>query len=177
MTLDSYPFYFIKYDYPPGDVVRRKLLYRFRSTKSNYVYIVEVEQYEYDMYAVKFYPKQFRLSKHKYCLLTKTFEARKVINSCVMIMLDVYNKNSRASFGFVGARSLDEKQSENVKRFRVYSKLMATYFSDTYFVHRENRKNNVYVMINRLNLSDNPGLIEELEKYFNDHYEFNNEDE
>lgn len=153
------------------------MLYRFRSTKSNYVYIVEVEQYDYDMYAVKFYPKQFRLSKHKYKLLTNTFEARKVINSCVMIMLDVYSKNPTASFGFVGARCLDEKQTENVKRFRVYSNLMATYFSDTYFVHRENRKNNVYVMINRRNLSNNPAYIEEMEKYFNDHYVFNNENE
>lgn len=53
---------------------------------------------------------------------------------------------------------------------------MATYFSDTLFVHRENRKKNVYVMINRRNLSDNPDFVEEMERYFNDHYVFNDEE-
>ena len=68
----------------------RNSLYTFKSTKSNLWYIVLVEQYKYDVFAVKFYPKKWSNSKLKYQLLTGTNEPRKIINTCINVMLSIY---------------------------------------------------------------------------------------
>ena len=174
MINDAYPYYFIKYEYsaPTDNVLCRKLLYRFKSTKSRLVYIVEVEEYPHRVFAIKFYPKAFRLSKKRFNLLTNTFEPRRIIHTCINIMLELYNKYTDASFGFAAARCTNEKQKENVKRFRVYALLMATYFSDNYFEHTENKKQNAYLMINRQMLSINPHFKTELMEFFEERFVF-----
>ena len=95
---------------------------------SNLVYIVRVEEYKYDIYAVKFYQKSHSLSKNKYRIMTNTNEPRRIIYTCINIMLAIYKKNNRASFGFIGVNGFNE----NVictKRYRVYSRIIATYKS------------------------------------------------
>lgn len=148
------------------------MLYRFKSAKSKLVYIVEVEEYPHRVFAIKFYPKAFRLSKKRFNLLTNTFEPRRIIHTCINIMLELYTKYTDASFGFTAARCENEKQKENVKRFRVYALLMATYFSDKYFEHTENRMHNSYLMINRKMLSVNPQFTTELVEFFDEQYVF-----
>ena len=58
MLESAYPFFFIQKDEENEDGLLSISLYRFKSTKSNLVYIVRVEQYEYNIYAVKFYQKR-----------------------------------------------------------------------------------------------------------------------
>lgn len=88
-------------------VMRQKLItgaslhvdvYHFKSLKSNLWYIVRVECYPFHMYAIKFYPKKFELSPDKYRLLTNTFEPRTIVNTCINIMMDVYESDGRTSF-------------------------------------------------------------------------------
>ena len=116
----------------------RNILYTFKSTKSNLWYIVLVEQYEHDVFAVKFYPKKWRNSKLKYRLLTGTNEPRKIINTCI----------------------------------NVYSTIVATYFSNEFFFHKENKEKSAYLLINNKALSSNPTLVKDIEDFFKNRYSY-----
>jgi hypothetical protein len=54
---DSYPFQFIMNEGINKEGHIKNIWYKFKSTKSNLWYIVLVEQYEHEVFAVKFYPK------------------------------------------------------------------------------------------------------------------------
>lgn len=171
MLQSAYPFYFIQNDKGDSSGLLHILLYRFKSTKSNIVYIVRVEEYEHNIYAVKFYQKSHSLSKNKYRIMTNTNEPRRIINTCINIMLTIYEKNKKASFGFVGANGFNEDIS-CTKRYRVYSRIIATYFSNKYFYHKENIEKSAYMLINNLALDDNPDLIKQIETFFSEQYEY-----
>jgi len=149
----------------------RNLLYKFKSTKSNLWYIVLVEQYKYNVFAVKFYPKKWANSPHKYQMLTNTYEPRKIINTCINVMMSLYEKCPNASFGFIGSNKINEGHSET-KRYKVYSTLIATYFSDKLFFHKENKDKSAYLLINRKMLTNNLSLISEIENYFKEQYDY-----
>ena len=169
MLPSSYSFVFVHRS-QGCDGVLRVDLYRFTSIKSGLDYFVRVEEYPFNMYAVKFYLKNHRLSDKKYQLLTNTFEVRTIINTCINIMLSVFERNSSASFGFIGSNS-DGESIANTKRYRVYSRIIATYFSDTYFMHVENVDKSVYLLINRMELKATPNLIENIQNTFMEIYE------
>lgn len=170
MIPSSYSFVFV-HRLQGCDGVIRIDLYRFTSLKSGLDYMVRVEEYPNNMYAVKFYLKSHSNSDRKYQLLTNTYEARTVINTCINIMLSVYDKNDKASFGFIGSNS-DGESISNTKRYRVYSKIIATYFSDKLFMHIENIDRSVYMLINRLELKHNPNLIEDIQCTFMQLYDY-----
>lgn len=143
----------------------RNIWYKFKSIKSNLWYIVLVEQYEHNVFAIKFYPKKWSNSKRKYQLLTGTNEPRKIINTCINVMLSIYEENPDASFGFVGANRIDESPNET-KRYKVYSTIVATYFSNEFFFHKENKEKSAYLLINNKSLSNNPTLVKKIEDFF-----------
>lgn len=171
MLESAYPFYFIQKDKGLSKGLLHILLYRFKSEKSHLTYIVRVEEYEYDIYAVKFYQKNHSLSKNKYRIMTNTYEPRRIINTCINIMLSIYKDNSKASFGFIGANGVNE-DINCTKRYRVYSRIIATYFSDAYFYHKENIEKSAYMLINNTALNNNPNLIEQIEAFFIEQYEY-----
>ena len=103
--------------------------------------------------------------------MTNTYEARRIINTCINIMLTIYEKNKRASFGFVGANGFNEDVGRT-KRYRVYSRIIATYFSDEHFYHKENIGKSAYMLINNITLNENPNLIENIESFFIAQYEY-----
>lgn len=171
MLQSAYPFYFIqKYKGDPSGLLHI-LLYRFKSTKSKLVYIVRVEEYKHNIYAVKFYQKNHSLSKDKYRIMTNTNEPRRIINTCINIMLSIYQNNPKASFGFIGANGFNEDVC-CTKRYRVYSRIIATYFSDKYFYHKENIEKSAYMLINNIALTENPNLVKQIEDFFIDQYEY-----
>lgn len=147
-------------------------LYHFKSTKSHLQYIVRVERYKYDIYAVKFYLKNHTDSKNKYSILTNTGEPRRIINTCINIMLSIYEKNIKASFGFIGAQGIGEKSTYCTKRYHFYSKIIATYFSDACFYHKENKEKSAYLLINNKALAANPNLIKQIETFFIEQYDY-----
>lgn len=171
MLQSSYPFYFIQRDKGDDKGLLYISLYRFKSTKSKLVYIVRVEEYKYHVYAVKFYQKSHSLSKDKYRIMTNTNEPRRIINTCINIMLSIYQSNPKASFGFIGANGFDEEIC-CTKRYRVYSRIIATYFSDKHFYHKENIDKSAYMLINNTALAENPNLIGQIEYFFTEQYEY-----
>lgn len=150
----------------------RNKLYRFRSEKSNTQYIVCVGQYKYNVFILKFYPKNWRFSKRKYNLLTNTHEPRRIIGTCINIALSVLDEYPDASFGFIGANRENEDTCET-KRYKVYSTIVATYFSEECFYHKESKEKSAYLLINNIAIKNNPLLIREIETFFNKRYIFN----
>jgi hypothetical protein len=119
MLESSYPFTFIQKTKEGDHGLLYISLYHFRSTKSHLMYIVRVEKYEYHIYAVKFYLKSLSHSKLKYRLMTNTNEPRRIINTCINIMLSIYEQDDSASFGFIGSNGINEDVC-CTKRYRVF---------------------------------------------------------
>lgn len=169
---NAYDFSFIMNEEVTGEKGHtRNKLFKFKSTKSRLWYIVCVEEYRYDVFAVKFYPKKWQNSPNKYRLLTGTNEPRKIINTCINVMISIFNKDKRASFGFVGANCINEGARET-KRFRVYSVIVATYFSDRFFYHKENKEKSAYLLINNSVYKETPDLVKKIEQFFVTLYDF-----
>lgn len=67
MLKSAYPFYYIMREKGDGNGLVNVYLYRFKSKKSNLAYIVRVEQYKNDVYAIKFYQKSHQDSPNIAC--------------------------------------------------------------------------------------------------------------
>jgi len=154
-----------------GDLVET-YLYSFKSPKTHMLYIAEVEYYKFDVYAIKFYLKAHRHSKDRFTILTNLHEARPVIYTCIAILTAIFHQNNKASFAFIGSPSPKEIEREKknprqkkencTQRFRIYSTLMSTFFSETYFEHRTSSRHSLYLMRNkssRYSLKEIQGMI------------------
>lgn len=141
-----------------GDLLET-YLYSFKSPKTHMRYIAEVEHYNLDLYAIKFYLKSHQNSKDRFTVLTNLHEARPVIYTCIAILIDIFHQNNKASFAFIGSPSPKEierekrnprqKKENRTQRFRIYSTLMSTFFSETYFEHRNSPRHSFYLMRNK----------------------------
>lgn len=94
-----------------GDLLET-YLYSFKSPKTHMRYIAEVEHYNLDLYAIKFYLKSHQNSKDKFTVLTNLHEARPVIYTCIAILIDIFHQNNKASFAFIGSPSPKEIERE-----------------------------------------------------------------
>lgn len=86
-------------------------------------------------------------------------------------MLEIYKNDQKASFGFIGSNSINES-IKYTKRFRFYSRIAATYFSNETFTHKENIDKSTYMLINQSSLKENPNLIDEIESFFTERYDY-----
>lgn len=172
MLASAYPFRFVLNLNDAQSTASSVKLYSFKSTKSNLSYLVRVEIYPQHVYAIKFYLKNHRHSPNKYRLATNTNEPRRIINTCINIMLSIYERDASASFGFVGSNGMDENTYCCTKRYRVYTKMLARYFTDELFCHVENKGKSAYLMLNRNTLRDNPNIVQELRDFFANQYDY-----
>lgn len=167
----SYPYRFVQNFNRSSGHLKYKRLYTFKSTKSNQWYWVWVEYYDYNMYAIKFHLKAHRLSKRKYNLLSNTFEPRRIVFTCIQIMLSIYEEDDHASFGFIGA-NMEKEDVSDTKRFRFYRSIMATYFSERHFTHVETPAKSAYLMINKIELENHPTLLTDIQNVFLKEYAY-----
>lgn len=172
MIEEAYPFLFIQNMRDQQGVALGIRLYRFKSAKSKLTYIVRVEEYPQHVYAIKFYLKNHRNSPNKYRLMTNTNEPRRIINTCVNVMLSIYEEDPKASFGFIGSNGIDEDTYCCTKRYRIYTKLMARYFSNEKFKHLENKGKSTYIMLNKAALQQNPNMIDDMREFFSRNYDY-----
>ena len=151
--------------------LQTKYLYRFK-TRFNRTYLVEIEEYRYDTYAIKFYLKNHADSPNRYNLLTHDGDAFRILSTCLSIIADLLSKNQYASFGFIGAPTLEEKEKEretNNKRFRVYRQMTQNRFSTDRFSHVMNEDKSTYIILNKRN--PEPNLLAKVEAMFRECYE------
>lgn len=125
-----------------GHFIRDEHHFYFKSTKSNLKYCVEAVNHSENFFAIKFYCTAHKLSKNKYSLHTNTFEAYKVINSCVQVIPELLEIYPTASFVAVGSRSIIDESVEptsNNRRYKIYCKKLLNAY--------ENSENYVLIML------------------------------
>ena len=131
-------------------------------TKNGVRYNVDIEQHTHDLFILKFHQDKHRRRKDKYRILTGEYDAYRVFSTILNITIDVYEKFPMASFGFVGARSLDEKSREKTKRWKLYSRIMVDYFSPSQFHHASMPEKSLFVALNSQKEKQVPKLWEQI---------------
>jgi hypothetical protein len=177
MSLSGYQFDYHGTGRKNDCSLKKEHIYSFR-TRYKIEYIVKVEEYDFDMYVVKFFQKSHSNSKNKYNLLVNKKlpcfnDARRVIYTCVEIGKHVYAINPNASFGFIGNQTLKEREkkiTENTKRFRVYRYFANFYFSPESFQHIMLPSKSVFMLLNQGKLKANKKLFDEITKMFSSMY-------
>lgn len=168
--MDYYDFSFIHraYDY---DEKSFYLLYKFKSTILNQVYLVSFYEYPQSVYIAKFYLKSERFSPNKYSNTTfgkfdylvlnnsayiKNFFL--VMNTILQIAIQISHKDKLASFGFLGSHKETEmykinsdKTFSNTRRYLVYKKYVSRYFNPLHFEHIDSETSSIYIVVNRKN--------------------------
>lgn len=74
-----------------------------------------------------------------------------------------------SSFGFIGANLIGESENET-KRFRVYRRILTTYFSEEHYLHYQIVEKSAYALVRKSTIEQNPNLIKEISTYFSDNY-------
>jgi hypothetical protein len=153
---------------PAGPVkILRKHIYCF-SNRFNNKYIVIIEQYDYDVYIIKFHLRKDTHNKKKYQVLTATGDVGRVLATCIKILADeILAKKSEASFGFLGMNSVGEAKN-HTKRYNLYKRVVSDYFSPESFEHVYNENKSAYALLNRNNKT--PDLRQKVESMFKSYY-------
>lgn len=169
--MTSYPFRYKTSIAGDSDApyMLKKSLYEFDSPKTGETYMVWVEEYEHDFYAIKFHLRRDKNNKNKYSVMTNLHEALPVLNTCMEIMALIAKKNELSSFGFIGANMAGESV-ENTKRYRIYSRLAATYVSEELFEHHINVRKSAYILVRKKTLEKDPDLIDVVNRKFIEMY-------
>lgn len=159
-----------KYKEGQMDVIEHSLTF---FDKFNEKYIVRVEEYrEINVFVVKFYLARHKDKQNPYQALSKLNNPSRVIGTIIEIMVDFYNKNTNASFGFVGI-NLEGESKVNTKRFRIYKKIMELFFPPNKFLHYSNPSQSAYLLLNREQASQK--RLEHIANFFNEIYILDNE--
>jgi hypothetical protein len=155
-------------EYTPGVLCIHK--YRFK-TKRNRVYFVNIPQFERNIYALKFYRRDHKLSDERYKIIVNDYDARNVIFTVLTIGLSIIKNDPVASFVFVGMPKLEE-DIMNTKRFRVYSLFASFFISTEDFIHASDINNSLYILLNKMNPQTQTEDLEDIGKFFMQHYNF-----
>lgn len=160
---DGYPFIFQMNDKSVKDnLLEYVLQYRFKSTKSNHTYIVRVEKYIEHTYCLKFFDKANMLSDNKFSLRNNTFEPRTIFFTLLHIMMDVYQKDSEASFFFIGAEDEKDEMGEATRRYRIYRTFVSDVLSSRIFSHHRNHELSLYILVNRASVNDEKQYVQRI---------------
>lgn len=146
------------------------------------MYIIEVESREFNIYVVKFYLKSHRDSDKRYFLTLDKHQRDSelkdtgakncflILNTILKISGVILKKDSKASFGFVGAPKISEIDNsvntdgtyKNTTRFRVYKSYVLRYFSPEKFKHIEFLNSSSYILKNKHNNMLTKDVVEKL---------------
>jgi hypothetical protein len=145
-------------------------IYSFRAEKTRYV--VEVEEYSFNIFIIKFYRKSDTMDPLKFNVLTNEFKCSKIIATCVHVLLHIHRNNSNASFGFLGANTITgnyEEAKESTQRLNIYKKVMMNLIGDTFFEHHIDIIHSTYLMANKSNVPMD-GFVSTVKKLFEEIY-------
>lgn len=134
-------------------------VYKFHSPVTKYNYILRADFHEEDVFAIKFYCKKDRHSKYKYSKIINKGDIGNILITCANIIPRLLIQHPNASFGFVGARTLDKASGKvesyiNTQRFRVYTNIIKMKFGNVTFEHYEYPDISGYLLVNRTSCTD-----------------------
>jgi len=152
---NGYNLKFIQKDHiKDGSEHQFTYIFKFYSPITGYFYIIRAEYHTEDVFAVKFYCKKDRGSEFKYSKLINKGDVGNILITCAKVIPLLLTKHSTASFGFVGARTLDKASAKvesyiNNQRFRIYSRVVAGKIGTVTFEHIEYPGISGYLLVNR----------------------------
>ena len=148
--------------------------YVFTCTKTQHTYIALVQQYQHDVYMIKFFLKSHEHARDKFKLITNYGNCTRILRTCIDILVSIYRENPQASFGFIGEKSEGEELTRRFKkelvnkRFSLYRRLVVNLFTDQLFTHFQYEKENAYMLLNKAN--DTPEVLKNIEALFKQYY-------
>ena len=168
---DGYPFTFVMREQGGSyHLSKGTFLYRFKSIKSGFTYLVRAEEYSQHAYCIKFYNKNHQHSDNKYSLLTNTFEVRTILYTIYHIMLDVLRRDTAASFFFIGADDEFDELGQSTRRFRVYRRFTSSVVGNTFFEHYRVNELSLYILVNKAAVSDIKSFVSKLSEMVSQAY-------
>jgi len=134
--------------------VEHLTIYQFNTEK--YPYLIEVEKYPCQIYVFKFYRRIHKKNKQRFNLMSNEGKCSRIVGTCFSIFLTIYEKNPLASFGFLGAHTIDEKKNivepkNETKRFVVYRQAVQNYFGIETFTHFSDNDTSIYLAVSNKN--------------------------
>lgn len=131
-----------------------KTTYTFR-TEASVDYLIEVEEYQSNIFIIKFCPKKLKKHPKRFNILTGEHIMPRIVGTCIQVMLSIIKKNNLASFGFLGSNTIVfgkySEGKEDTKRYRIYKYVVQNYIGEETFSHKTDKKNSTYLVINRNN--------------------------
>ena len=90
--------------------------------------------------------------------MTNEHNCPKIVSTCIHILLSVLKSKPLASFGFIGANTIDHANNfvegkRSTKRFRIYKKAMENLIGQQKFHHSMDQIHSTYLMVNNNNHS------------------------
>ena len=152
------------------DIMICRHLYEIVSPKTNVYYMVWVEEYVGNFFAIKFHLRKDKKNQNKYSVLSGLFEARPIIISCLTLLAQIAKANDNSSFGFIGAGMPGDSELINTKRYRVYKRFVSTFVSEELFEHHFLPKKSAYLLVRKKTLEENPNYLKELFSKFTETY-------
>jgi hypothetical protein len=126
----------------------RREIYTFIN-RDGHTYIVWADEFEEaNLYGVKFFRRDYYDLRDQFSVVLNTYDAFRVLATCLNIMLSIYKRQPNVSFIFQGANSSGESEAET-KRFRIYSFMMENLFSPASFDRFAYPHKSVYLLRNR----------------------------
>ena len=157
MTFDypRYPLIFIQKQ-PCKDASAHlfTLIYKFYSPVTKLKYILRADYHEQDVFGIKFYASCHKRSEHKYSKITNKGDVGNILISCLNVIPIILKDYPNASFGFIGARTIDFASNtvedyKNTQRFRIYKEVVPYKIGPKTFEHIEYTDLSGYLLINR----------------------------
>lgn len=177
-SVKSYPLYFVQKASPgEGDAFDYAYIYKFYTERTSLYqrikYVMRVEAYE-DVFAIKFYAARDRKLDDKYNRILRAHNYRGTLQTlltCAEVVLHLYARHPSASFVVQGASSKDfesgkEEDGYRTQRYRIYSRLAFSLFSNKNFYHSDEENASVYMLINRHNCPDVEEKAERIKQMF-----------
>ncbi len=135
----------------------KRYVFKFFSLKTKLHYVIYADYHEHDFFAVKFYAKKDRKSNRKYSNIINKGDVANILITCAKSIPELLKIYPKASFGFIGARTIDVK-SEKVEgykknqRFRLYKYHVPQLIGDKTFLHKSYPNASSYILLNRKNM-------------------------
>ena len=163
MTQNGYPFQFVGTDTTTADkYLQATLIYAFKSEKSGHQYQVNVERYMDHLYCVKFFDLTPEAKIGKFSVLSGTYEPRTIFRTVANIALDVYRRDSEASFFFIGAADSRDRQGVKTRRYRVYISFVNDLNLSDVFSIIELKDQSMCVLLNRKAVHDRDAYMQRI---------------
>lgn len=129
---------------------------------------VDVEEYDHQVFIVKFYLKYLKSSPKRFSITTQDWNGGRILATCARIMINNFAKvKPYASFGFIGANNEGEDK-DNTKRFRVYKPIALRLFNPNNYIHAIKSEISAYIILSKAN--PDPLLAENVYRMFKQHY-------